>query len=70
MPVPFVEDMARQSGRLVMIAALLHNSTNPEAVFKDLDNIASANTRSHRLIGQVSCCPLTMDFTLASPYPV
>ena len=70
MPVPFLEDMARQSGRPVMIAALLHNSTNPEAVFKDLDNIASANTRGHRLIGQVSCCPLTMDFTLASPYPV
>ena len=22
------------------------------------------------LLGQVSCCPLTMDFTLASPYPV
>ena len=70
MPVPFLEDMARQSGRPVMIAALLHNSTNPEAVFKDLDSIASANTRGHRLIGQVSCCPLTMDFTLASPYPV
>ena len=70
MPVPFLEDMARQSGRPVMIAALLHNSTNPEAVFKDLDNIASANTRGHLLIGQVSCCPLTMDFTLASPYPV
>ena len=70
MPVPFLEDMARQSGRPVMIAALLHNSTNPEAVFKDLDNIASANTRGHRLIGQVSCCPLTMDFTMASPYPV
>ena len=70
MPVSFLEDMARQSGRPVMIAALLHNSTNPEAVFKDLDNIASANARGHRLIGQVSCCPLTMDFTLASPYPV
>ena len=70
MPVPFLEDMARQSGRPVMIAALLHNSTNPEAVFKDLDNIASANTRGHRLIGQVACCPSTMDFTLASPYPV
>ena len=70
MPVPFLEDMAKKSGRPVMIAALLHNSTNPEAVFKDLDNIASANTRGHRLIGQVSCCPLTMDFTLASPYPV
>ena len=70
MPVPFQEDMARQSGRPVMIAALLHNSSNPETVCKDLDNIASANSRGHRLIGQVSCCPLTMDFTLASPCPV
>lgn len=70
MPVPFLEDMAKQSGRPVMIAALLHNSTNPEGVFKDLDQIANANTRGNRLIGQVSCCPLTMDFTLASPYPV
>ena len=70
MPVPFLEDMAKQSGRPVMIAALLHNSTNPSAVFKDLDQIASANARGQRLIGQVSCCPLTMDFTLASAYPV
>jgi N-acyl-D-amino-acid deacylase len=70
MPVPFLEAMAKESGRPVMIAALLHNSTNPQAVFKDLDQIASANSRGHRLIGQVSCCPLTMDFTLASPYPV
>ncbi len=70
MPVPFLEEMAAQSGRPVMIAALLHNSTNPNAVFKDLEQIAEANTRGRRLIGQVSCCPLTMDFTLASPYPV
>ena len=70
MPVPFLEEMAAQSGRPVMIAALLHNSTNPDAVFKDLEQIAQANTRGRRLIGQVSCCPLTMDFTLASPYPV
>jgi N-acyl-D-amino-acid deacylase len=70
MPVPFLEDMSAQSGRPVMIAALLHNSTNPHAVFKDLDAITAANERGRRLIGQVSCCPLTMDFTLASPYPV
>ena len=70
MPVPFLEDMARQSGRPVMIAALLHNSTNPDAVFKELEHIDDANERGHRLIGQVSCCLLTMDFTLASPYPV
>jgi N-acyl-D-amino-acid deacylase len=70
MPVPFLEDMAAQSGRPVMVAALLHNGTNPQAVFRDLEAITAANERGRKLIGQVSCCPLTMDFTLASPYPV
>ena len=68
--MPFLESLAASSGRPVMIAALLHNSTNPQAVFDDLEDIAQANTRGRRLIGQVSCCPLTMDFTLASAYPV
>lgn len=68
--VPFLESLAASSGRPVMIAALLHNSTNPQAVFDDLDAIAQANTRGRRLLGQVSCCPLTMDFTLAAPYPM
>ena len=69
-PVSFLESLAAATGRPVMVAALLHNSVNPTAVFADLDAIAAANTRGHRLLGQVSCCPLTMDFTLASPYPV
>ncbi len=70
MPVPFLEDMSAQSGRPVMIAALLHNNTNPRGVFNDLAAIAAANQRGNKLIGQVSCCPLSMDFTLLSPYPV
>jgi N-acyl-D-aspartate/D-glutamate deacylase len=70
MPVPFLEEMSAQSGRPVMIAALLHNSTNPQTVFNDLQAITEANLRGRRLIGQVSCCPLTMDFTFLSPYPV
>ena len=70
MPVAFLETLAAESGRPVMIAALLHNGTNPGAVFEDLDAISSANGRGRRLLGQVSCCPLTMDFTLSSPYPV
>ena len=68
--MPFLESLAQRSGRPVMVAALLHNPTNPQAVFDDLDAISAANRRGHRLVGQVSCCPLTMDFTLASPYPV
>jgi N-acyl-D-amino-acid deacylase len=70
MPVPFLEEMSAQSGRPVMIAALLHNSTNPQTVFNDLQGITEANQRGRKLIGQVSCCPLTMDFTFVSPYPV
>ena len=68
-PMPFLESLAAESGRPVMVAALLHNTTNPQAVFDDLDAISDANTRGRRLIGQVSCCPLTMDFTMQSPYP-
>jgi N-acyl-D-aspartate/D-glutamate deacylase len=70
MPVALLEEMAARSGRPVMIAALLHNGTNPGAVFADLDAISAANERGRQLIGQVSCCPLTMEYTLASPYPV
>ncbi len=70
MPVALLEEMAARAGRPVMIAALLHNGTNPGAVFADLDAISAANARGRKLIGQVSCCPLTMEFTLASPYPV
>ena len=70
MPVALLEEMAARSGRPVMVAALLHNGTNPGAVFADLDAITAANQRGRRLIGQVSCCALTMEYTLASPYPV
>ena len=68
--IEFLEELSAASNRPVVIAALLHNKTNPEAVFKDLDAIAAANARGHALSGAVSCCPLTMDFTLHSPYPV
>jgi N-acyl-D-aspartate/D-glutamate deacylase len=66
--IEFLEELAAQSGRPVVIAALLHNSTQPDGVFADLRAIARANQRGHRLAGAVSCCPLAMDFTLHSPY--
>ncbi len=68
--VPYLEALAAEAGRPVMIAALLHNSTAPDNTFKDLRQIAEARTRGHELWGQVSCCPLTNDFTLKSAYPV
>ncbi|MCG8598380.1 MAG: amidohydrolase family protein [Kiloniellales bacterium] len=68
--VPYLERLAAKAGRPVMIAALLHNPTNPEGIFRELGQIAEARTRGRELWGQVSCCPLTMDFTLASAYPL
>jgi len=52
----------------VVVAALLHNSTNPDSVFRDLDACGEAAARGRYLVGAVSCCPLAMDFTLHSPY--
>jgi N-acyl-D-aspartate/D-glutamate deacylase len=67
-PIPFLESLAAETRRPVVIAALLHNSTNPDSVFRDLEAIRAANERGHPLVGAVSCCPLAMDFTLGSPY--
>ena len=41
--IGFLEELAAASGRPVVIAALLHNSTNPDGVFQDLESIRSAN---------------------------
>ncbi len=68
--IDFLERLAERSGRPVVVAALLHNSTNPGAVFADLDAIEAARQRGRRMVGAVSACPLTNDFTLHSPYPV
>ncbi len=68
--VPYLEALAAEAGRPVMIAALLHNSTAPDNTFKDLRQIAESRGRGHELWGQVSCCPLTNDFTLKSAYPL
>ena len=66
--VAFLERLAADSGRPVVVAALFHDSMQPEAVFKELAAIGAANGRKHRMVGAMSCCPLTMDFTLRSPY--
>jgi N-acyl-D-amino-acid deacylase len=68
-PVTFLETLAAASGRPVVIAALLHNPVLPEATFNDLRAIGAAQARGRRLYGQVSCCALTNEFTLRSPYP-
>ena len=64
----FLERLAADTGRPVVVAALFHDSTRPQAVFEELEAIGQANSRGRRLVGAISCCPLTMDFTMRSPY--
>jgi N-acyl-D-aspartate/D-glutamate deacylase len=64
----FLEELAAESGRPGVVAALFYNSTNPQAGFDDLEAIREANQRGRRLVGAVSCTPLAMDFTLHAPY--
>ena len=66
--IPFLERRAERSGRPVMIAAMLHSDVDPEQVFDEMTQIDAARRRKHLLYGQVSCTPLTMDFTLEAPY--
>jgi N-acyl-D-aspartate/D-glutamate deacylase len=63
-----LESWTEESCRPTIVAAMLHNGQNPEGVFKACRAMAAARARGHRLYPQVSCTPLTMDFTLESPY--
>jgi len=66
--IPYLEEIAAESGRPVVIAALFHNNTNPAGAFRVLAEINAARSRGRRLYAQTACTPLSMDFTFRSPY--
>ena len=63
-----LERIAADSGCPVIVAAILHDHTEPGRTDRAMAHIAEANARGRELYGQVSCCPLTMEFTLRNPY--
>jgi N-acyl-D-aspartate/D-glutamate deacylase len=66
--IPYLEEIAAEARRPVVIAALFHSNTNPTAAFTTLDQVNAARSRGHKLVAQTSCCPLSMDFSFKSPY--
>jgi N-acyl-D-aspartate/D-glutamate deacylase len=66
--IPYLEGLAVEARRPVVIAALFHSNTNPTAAFTTLEQVNAARSRGHQLVAQTSCCPLSMDFTFKSPY--
>ncbi|HEY0524584.1 MAG TPA: amidohydrolase family protein [Stellaceae bacterium] len=63
-----LEEVAAEARRPIVVAAMLHDSVLPDSVFGEVDAMRRARERGHRLYPQVSCCPLTMEFTLVSAY--
>lgn len=66
----FLEEMAAQTGRPIVWAAALHSSHDPKRGPGLLERCAEATRRGHPMYAQVSCQPLTMEFTLLNAYPL
>jgi N-acyl-D-aspartate/D-glutamate deacylase len=58
--IPYLEELAVEAKRPVVIAALFHSNTNPPAAFNTLDQVNAARSRGHQIVAQTSCCPLSM----------
>ena len=54
--------------RPTMVAALLDNPMKKSWAYNVLEDITKANNKGYEVWGQVSCRPLTMEFTMNEPY--
>ncbi len=68
--IPWLEKIAADSGRPVMIAAMFVDPGDPARVFRELAEIEAARARGRELWAQVGCFALGMEFTLRHPYPL
>ena len=70
MPDTMEEIAARHGRRIFMSTAVaLYNEQYPERALGVFDACAAAQSRGNDLYIQVTCQPLSFDFTLASAYP-
>ena len=69
-PISWIERLSVAADRPYLIAPLLHSHVDPDKTFKELADIGIARARGSRLYGAVSPCPLNMDFSFLSPYPL
>ncbi|KQX23393.1 MULTISPECIES: N-acyl-D-amino-acid deacylase family protein [unclassified Sphingomonas] len=69
--VDFLETIAEQSGRPVSMSGgmTLYSESQPARAVATLDRCREAMDRGNPVYGQVSCQPLSMDFTPRDPYP-
>jgi N-acyl-D-amino-acid deacylase len=70
-PVETMEGIAARHGRRIFMstATALYNEQYPERALGMFDACAAAQARGNELYIQITCQPLSFDFTLASAYP-
>ncbi len=70
-PVDTMEQIAARHGRRIFMstATALYNEQYPERALGTFDACAAAQGRGNELYIQITCQPLSFDFTLASAYP-
>ena len=64
-----LRDIHRESGRPVVWAAFFHRDDRPEETTERLARTEAFHREGVDVRPQVSCRPLTMDFTMWNPYP-
>ena len=65
-----LEGLAAATGRPVFMTAALHNDTFPERAIGMLEGAAAAQSRGNAVWAQVSCQPLSMDFSMRTAFPL
>ena len=65
-----LEGLAAATGRPLFMTAALHNETFPERAIGMLEGAAAAQSRGNAVWAQVSCQPLSMDFSMRTAFPL
>ena len=63
-----IAELIGNSKRPAMIAPILYNPMKKNWAIDTLDDINNAKKNGYEIWGQVSCRPLTMEFTMEEPY--
>ena len=63
-----IEKIMEKVKRPAMIAAILYNPTKKNWAINTLNDISNSAKKGYEFWGQISCRPLTMEFTMKEPY--
>jgi N-acyl-D-aspartate/D-glutamate deacylase len=66
--VSYLQTLAEKTGRPVAVAAIQYDHSKPDRAFADMRAIGAAVERGNRMMGQVACTAISMDFTLRGAY--